>query len=75
MNTNHRQMMIDRLLHTNKKILWTVGYRWKNPTTLDVPVTTEKAVEIIKCGRYALCELEEKEDRMLLQCYTSNDMW
>jgi len=67
--------MIDRLLHTKKKILWTVGYRWKNPTTLDVPVTAERAAEIIKCGFYALCELKEKEDCILLQCYTSNDMW
>ena len=65
---------IETILSTDKKILYTYGWKWKNPTTYKVPVTKEEAVEIIKAGHWAHFDLTDKGDYLDLNLYSANDM-
>lgn len=58
---------------TNKKILYTVGFKYRNPTTCEKPVTVEEALGIIE--RESLLDAREGNDYIELQAYSANDMF
>ena len=70
--------IIEYLKDCKETIYLTVGFRWKSPTTMDVPMTADEAIKYLEenRGHYALVELEiHKDNKHNLNCYTSNDMW
>ena len=58
-----------------KPVLLTVGYRWKNPTTMDAPISHKEAIDIIENHRYPDFRFIERDDCFLLECFTAADMW
>lgn len=68
-----RSKLIQQIEETNDTVFLTIGFRYRNPTTLDRPLTTEQAVQFVKDSKYFM-ELEERDGRLCLQCYTANDM-
>lgn len=71
-NTNSK--IIDYVLKTTKKpILYTYGLKYRHPTTCDVPINRNKALEI--WNKRSLLDIDEKEDAIYLNEYSSNDMW
>lgn len=68
-----REDVVDFITRTDKKILYTVGYKWKNPTTRDVPVTKEYAIELFDKNK--LITIKEKESVVDINVYTASDMW
>lgn len=69
-----RSILKDRIREHGGTVYLTIGYRWKNPTTLDHPMSNEAAIEFVEKGGYFM-ELNKRGDRMCLQSYTANDMW
>ena len=58
---------------TDKPIRYTYGFKYRNPTTLNVPVSKEKALQIV--DSQSLLDAKELDDVLDLQAYSSNDMW
>lgn len=59
--------------NTDKNIYLTVGYTWKNPTTLRKLVSKEEAIKNIEWG--AISEIDkETEDSVYLHVYSYCDM-
>ena len=73
------ESMIASIQKINKTVYLTIGYRWKSPTVLDVPMTAEQAVLWIEenASKYALIEMKTNADetKVHLNAYTANDMW
>lgn len=67
--------IVDRIQKHNGRVYLTVGFRWKHPTILDRPVSKEVAIKEACSPHYALTELDEKDGKLYLTCYTANDMW
>lgn len=75
--STYEEQMIQQIKNRNETVYLTVGFRWKNPTTMDVPMTPDKAIEWIQTGTkyYALIELNDRQGKLCLNAYTANDMW
>lgn len=58
---------------TNKPIKYTYGLGYRNPTINHVPITKERAMEIIDTE--SLLDIDEHEDYIHLNAYSANDMW
>lgn len=58
---------------TKKGFKYTSGLRYRNPTTCDVPITREKALELIE--KESLLDIDEYEDYIHFNTYSANDMW
>lgn len=59
---------------TSRPILYTLGYKWKNPTTQDVKITNEKALKILK--NETLIDIDAtNSDVIYMNEYSGNDMW
>lgn len=58
---------------TEKPIVYTYGYAWKNPTIHRKPVTKEQALDIVK--EEDLLDAKEEESCIHLNAFSSNDMW
>jgi hypothetical protein len=58
---------------TDKPIRYTYGLRYRNPVTKDVPVSKEKALQIV--DSQSLLDARELEDCLDLNAYSGNDMW
>ena len=71
--TLNREQAIDIISNSNKPCVYTFGLKFRNPTTKDVPISQNKAIEIIKTE--SLLDITEYEDRFDLNAYSSNDMW
>ena len=71
--TLDREKAIETVKMTTKPCVYTFGFKYKNPTTRDVFITKEEAIEIIK--KESLLDITEYEDRIDLNAYSSNDMW
>lgn len=71
--TLNREKAIQTVSESNKPCVYTLGFKYRNPTTRDVPISKDKAIEIIK--KESLLDITEYEDRFDLNAYTSNDMW
>ena len=61
------------ILETTKEIKYTYGLSFRNPTTNKKPITKEEALEII--DKESLLDINEYEDYILLNAFSSNDMW
>ena len=68
-----REKAINFIKQSNKPCTYTFGLRYRNPTTKDVPILKEEAINIIKTE--SLLDITEYEDRIDLNAYSSNDMW
>ena len=68
-----REKAIEVIKETKKPCLYTYGLRYRNPTTKDVYITKEEAIEIVR--KESLLDITEYEDRIDLNAYSSNDMW
>lgn len=58
---------------TEKEFKYTSGLRYRNPTTCDVPITREKALELIETESFL--DIDEYEDYIHFNTYSANDMW
>lgn len=58
---------------TDKPIRYTYGFKFRNPTTLNVPVSKERALQIV--DSQSMLDAQELDDVLDLQAYSSNDMW
>ena len=69
--------LIKQVKQHNDTVYLTIGFRWKNPTTMDKPLTPAQAVEWLTkyAGKYALVELKESNGWLHLNAFTSGDMW
>ena len=68
-----REKAIEAIMTTYKPCTYTYGLRYRNPTTKDVYITKEEAIEII--NRESLLDITEYENRIDLNAYSANDMW
>lgn len=71
--TLNRPELIEFVKNTEKPIKYTYGLSYRHPTTYKVPVTKERAVEII--NTQSLLDADEYEDYLHLNAYSGNDMW
>ncbi len=58
---------------TNKRCVYTVGLAYRHPTTHRVPITKERAMQIIDVAD--LLDIKEERQVIHLNSYTGNDMW
>lgn len=58
---------------TKKPIRYTYGLKYRNPTTKDVPVSKERALQIVSTEN--LLDATEYESCLDLNAYSGNDMW
>lgn len=74
---SYKEKIIDQIKKHNSTVYLTIGFRWKNPTTMDKPMTSAEAVEWMRTasGHYAKIELEERQGKLCMNAYTTNDMW
>ena len=72
-STNTREEIKDFLNSTSKPILYTYGLAYRRPTTYKVPITVEKAFEIM--AENSTFDLDEYEDYVHLNAYSGNDLW
>ena len=71
--TLNREKAIEIITNSDKPCVYTFGFKYRNPTTRDVPISKEKAIEIIK--KESLLDITEYEDKFDLNAYSGNDMW
>lgn len=65
--------IIEFLKSTNKPIKYTYGYKWKHPSTYEVPKTLDQAIAIV--NENGLLDVEEKPDYIDMNEFSENDMW
>lgn len=68
-----RDEIIRLLKSTKKPIVYTYGYKYKSPTTFEVPISPEKAIEI--CSTNGLVTIKEKDTVIDVNAFSANDMW
>lgn len=71
--TLNRAELTDAVRKTEKPILFTYGLAYRNPTTYKVPVSVEKAVDIIE--KECFLDAEEFTDHIHLNAFSANDMY
>ena len=71
----YHQNIYDKIMSTEKPIVYTYGYVWKNPTTSRVPRTKEEAIDLVDGGGYATIKYMEDEECLHLNLLSGNDMW
>lgn len=70
--TNTPTAIIKYVLSTTKKpIKYTYGLAYRNPTTKNVPISSEQA---LKCLSRKMCDVTEYADYISVNEYSSNDM-
>ena len=57
---------------TEKKIVWTHGLSFRNPTINKTPISKKKALELLDDS---LMDFDEHERHIHINTYSSNDMW
>lgn len=68
-----KEEALELLKTTDKDILYTYGLRFRNPTTMDVLVSKERALEIFNSN--STCDVKEYEDHIRLNAYGEMDLW
>ena len=58
---------------TNKRLLYTYGLSYRQPTTYKKPISNTEAMNIFKKG--GLLDVTEFDDYIHLNEYSANDMW
>lgn len=69
----HKEGAINYAKNANKPFKHTIGFVWKNPTTLKKEISLEEAIIIMNSN--SLIDIEEKDDYIHLNTFSSNDMW
>lgn len=59
--------------NTDKDLVYTYGYEFKNPTTHRVSISKERAIDIIDCE--SLLDITEETNCIHLNAFSGNDMW
>ena len=63
---------IDTIINSNKPCVYTHGYAYRHPTTYRVPISKEKAIEIIE--RSDAVDVEEEADVFHINTLGGNDL-
>lgn len=71
--TLDRESLKEFIEKTDKPIRYTYGLKFKGPTTMNVPVSKEQALEIV--DSQSLLDAKELDDCLDLNAYSGNDMW
>ena len=58
---------------TDKPIRYTYGLKFRGPTVMNVPVSKERALQIV--DSQSLRDAKELDDCLDLNAYSGNDMW
>ena len=58
--------------NTDKPIVYTYGFEYRNPTTHRKPISKEKAIQILN---EEWCDLTEEENDVHLNAFSANDMF
>ena len=61
------------ILNSEKPCRYTYGLGYRNPTTNNIFITKEEALEII--AKESLLDVREHDTYIHLNAYSSNDMW
>ncbi len=72
--TLDRKVAAQLIEETRKPIRYTYGFAWKNPTTLRVPISKNRALEIVEKGLYTM-DFVEYEDYIHINEFSGSDMW
>lgn len=64
---------INFITTTTKPIRFTYGLEYRNPTTYRVPMKKDDAITVIKAR--GLVDINEYDDFVLVNEFSSNDMW
>ena len=67
-----RDEIVEFLRTTEKPILYTFGLKYRDPTTRDVEISNKRAVELFNTH---FSDVEEKEEYVDLNCFSSNDLY
>lgn len=71
--TLNKKILKEFIENTGKPIRYTFGFKYRNPTIRDAPVSKEKALEIV--SRESLLDAKELDNCLDLNAYSGNDMW
>ena len=71
--TLNTAMAIAIIQKTSRKCRYTYGLKYRNPTTRDVFISKEKAIEHIRKGSFI--DVAFKDDVIDINEYSDNDMW
>lgn len=67
--------VIKRIKENGGTVYLTIGFRWKNPTTMDKPLTAEEAIKFVQSSGLFMEINDRKDGKFHLDTYTANDMW
>ena len=71
--TLNREKAKEYILNSEKPCRYTYGLGYRNPTTHNIFITKEEALEII--AKESLLDVREHDTYIHLNAYSSNDMW
>lgn len=71
--TLNKKILKEFIESTEKPIRYTFGFKYRNPTTKNVPISKEKALEIV--SKESMLDATELDDCLDLNAYSGNDMW
>ena len=71
--TLNREKAKEYILNSEKPCRYTYGLGYRNPTTNNIFITKEEALEII--AKESLLNVREHDTYIHLNAYSSNDMW
>lgn len=71
--TLNREKAKEYILNSEKPCRYTYGLSYRNPTTNNIFITKEEALEII--AKESLLDVKEHDTYIHLNAYSSNDMW
>lgn len=69
---NSKEEARELLKTTNKEIKYTFGFKYRSPTVYEILISNEEAVR--KFDNNSLSDVEEKENWIDFNQYSSNDM-
>lgn len=68
-----RSKLINFIENTDKRIEYTYGFTYRNPTTCHKVVDKDEAINIVSSQGFL--DAEEFEDYLHLNAFSANDMW
>ena len=71
--TLNRNAAVSAILKADKPCKYTYGFKYRNPTIYEIPITTDEAIDIILTE--PLLDIKEKDEYFDINAYSSNDMW
>ena len=71
--TLDREKAVKVIEETGNGFIYTYGLSYRKPTTYRVPITKERAIEIV--NTQSLLDITEEETVFHLNAYSGDDMW